>query len=108
MFMSNWVVAADKDSVSEGNIVPVKAGGQPIVLVCVEGVVYALYNQCPHLGCAMHRGKLSGHYLICPCHDWVFDIRTGSFTAAPEIQIQRFPVKVEGAKILVNTGGSVE
>ncbi len=63
--------------------------------------IYALHDQCPHLGCALHKGSLEGYMLKCPCHDWIFDIRTGHFVNAPEIKIPTYEVKVEEGNIYI-------
>lgn len=103
--MDNWVLAAVPAIPAEGTVQQVKAGGRSIIIVNVAGELFSLLNECPHLGCTMHRGRLDGYLLMCPCHDWVFDIRSGAFTAAPEITIPVYPVKLENGEIYVNLGG---
>ncbi|MBS3947671.1 MAG: Rieske (2Fe-2S) protein [Dethiobacter sp.] len=103
--MSEWLRALSVNQLPEGKTAAVKIGGQSILLARVDGHVYALRNECPHLGCPLQRGQLEGFLLKCPCHDWVFDLRTGEFTLAPEIVIPFFPVKVANGEILLKTGG---
>jgi 3-phenylpropionate/trans-cinnamate dioxygenase ferredoxin subunit len=103
--MVNWVTVMSKDDLPEGTVHKAKVNNLPLIFVMVENTVFCLLNECPHLGCTMHRGELDGYLLKCPCHDWVFDIRSGEFTAAPEITIPVYPVKVENGEILVNLGG---
>lgn len=103
--MDEWIAITTEAELQEGKALKGKAGNQPVVLARVNGTIYAMDNVCPHLGCFLHRGELAGHLLTCPCHDWVFDLRTGEFTAAPEIKIPVFPVKVEHGEILVHIGG---
>ncbi|EEG76681.1 Rieske (2Fe-2S) protein [Dethiobacter alkaliphilus] len=100
--MNHWDVTMIKaEDLPEGKTAKAKIKGLPVLLARVGQEIYALHNQCPHLGCMMHRGTLDGYLLTCPCHDWVFDIRCGEFTAAPEIKIPVYPVKVENGEILV-------
>jgi nitrite reductase/ring-hydroxylating ferredoxin subunit len=47
-------------------------------------------------------GTLDGYNLVCPCHDWRYDIRTGRFRAAPELGLTVYPVKAETGKIYVS------
>ncbi|MBS4031811.1 MAG: Rieske (2Fe-2S) protein [Clostridiales bacterium] len=103
--MNRWVFAVPLERLGEGEPLRVKADDTQVVMIKVDGVIHAVLNRCPHLGCFMHKGQLSGHLLTCPCHDWVFDIRTGQFTAAPEITIPIFPTKVENGEILIDLGG---
>jgi 3-phenylpropionate/trans-cinnamate dioxygenase ferredoxin subunit len=100
--MEKFVAVLDEKSLPEAETARVVAGGKNVVLARVNGSIFALLNQCPHLGCTMHRGKLAGYLLACPCHDWIFDVRTGEFTLAPEIKIPVFPTKVSGGKIMIN------
>ena len=58
------------------------------------------------MGCSLSGGVLRGFILMCPCHDWRFDIRTGAFFNAPEIKLQTYPVKAEGGKIYVDVGAA--
>ncbi|HHX73977.1 MAG TPA: Rieske (2Fe-2S) protein [Firmicutes bacterium] len=105
--MSRWEKAMPVDELPENTLANRKMGGRNILLARVDGQYYALLNDCPHLGCFLHKGLLRGHTVTCPCHDWVFDLRTGEFTAAPEIAIPVFPVKVTGGEIYVDLGGDV-
>jgi 3-phenylpropionate/trans-cinnamate dioxygenase ferredoxin subunit len=103
--MSKWVQALKTADLKPGTMANVKLNGQNILIAHAEEQYFALLNDCPHLGCLLHRGKLEGYELTCPCHDWKFDIRTGEFITAPEITIPIYPVKVEQGKIFVNLGG---
>ena len=103
--MNRWVSTVPSEKLGEGEPLKVKVEDKQVILIKVDGVIYAMLNRCPHLGCFMHKGELSGHLLTCPCHDWVFDIRTGRFTVAPEITIPIFVTKVEDGEILIDLGG---
>jgi nitrite reductase/ring-hydroxylating ferredoxin subunit len=103
--MDNWAAAVSLAAVPEGTAQKVNMPNMSLLVINAGGHIYALKNQCPHLGCAMHKGELDGLFIKCPCHDWVFDIRSGEFTAAPEITIPTYPVKVENGEIFINLGG---
>ncbi len=99
--MDNWITIINDSELAEGKPIAVKAGGKPVVILKISGELFALKNECPHLGCRMHRGDLSGYLLTCPCHDWVFDVRTGEFITAPEIKMPVYPVKTSDGKIMI-------
>ncbi|NLP36494.1 MAG: Rieske (2Fe-2S) protein [Firmicutes bacterium] len=103
--MSSWVQALKTADLKPGTMVNVKLNGQNILIAQVNEQYFALLNDCPHLGCLLHRGKLQDYELTCPCHDWIFDIRTGEFVTAPEITIPTYPVRIEAGQIFVNLGG---
>nr|WP_269446504.1 Rieske (2Fe-2S) protein [Methanocella arvoryzae] len=75
--------------------------GIPVLLVKKQGTVYALSNKCAHMGCTLSRGTLWGYTIQCPCHEWSFDIRTGTFITAGQIRIPVYETKVENNKIYV-------
>ena len=98
----------DADRLGESEMAVVFPYGIPVLLVRKSGNVYAVSNKCAHLGCTLSRGTLVGLTVKCPCHDWMFDLRTGEFISAGEIRIPAYRSKVEGNKILVNLGGKDE
>lgn len=94
-------VAANGD-VSEGGMKGIEAGGQEILLVRVDGAVYALDAICNHGYAYLEEGELDGHDVVCPLHGGCFDVRTGSATQAPCVDpLRTFPVRVDGDDILV-------
>lgn len=105
--MQEWVYALQSEQLTEGKSVAVRVSGQSVVLARVNGRIFALRNECPHLGCPLHRGRLEGFLLQCPCHGWQFDLRSGEFTLAQEIKIPAFPVREESGEILLKTGGEL-
>ena len=43
-----------------------------------DGGVFATQASCPHRAGPLADGLLGGHSLVCPLHDWLFDLKTGS------------------------------
>ena len=99
--MPNWIYIMDDAALLEGRMVPVFPLGINVVLARVEGTIYAVSGACAHMACPLFTGKLSGHTITCPCHDWQFDIRTGKFLDAPELGIPVFAAKSEAGKLFV-------
>ena len=91
----------DDMALLEGRMAPAYPFGINVVVARVEGMIYAVSGACPHMACPLFTGKLSGHTITCPCHDWRFDIRTGKFLDAPELGVAVFPVKSEAGKVFV-------
>jgi len=99
-----WVPTIDDTKVREGAYAAVFPMGLGVLLVRVGGDLFAIANKCAHMGCPLEGGKLDGHVLTCPCHDWRFDVRTGALLDAPELAVATFPLKVEDGKIHVRVG----
>jgi len=63
--------------------------------------VVAYSPQCTHLGCAYHWDQRKTQF-VCPCHNSVFSI-DGKVQDGPALRpLDRFQVKVQGTKILLN------
>ena len=56
---------------------------------------FTVYNgRCTHLGCGYGYEKVTGHFK-CPCHEGVFDVKTGAVLAGPPPRaLDKLAVKV--------------
>ena len=63
----------------------------------------ALYQKCAHLGCRVPFCDQS-QWFECPCHGSKYNY-AGEYQLGPAPNgLQRFPVKVEGGQVKVDTG----
>jgi nitrite reductase/ring-hydroxylating ferredoxin subunit len=97
----NWTYVLDDTALLEGHMAPVFPLGVNVVLARVEGAVYAISGKCAHMACPLFTGRLEGHTITCPCHDWRFDVRTGKFLDAPELGVPVYPTKSEAGRVFV-------
>ncbi len=96
-----WVLVLKESGLAEDRPRVVYPRGVPVLLIKKEGVIYALSNKCPHMGCPLDGGALEGYVMQCPCHDWRYDIRTGTFLDAGEIALRRYDLRAGGGGIFV-------
>jgi len=75
--------------------------GIEIALFNVNGEFYAVDNLCPHEGGPLVAGMIGGMVLTCPWHRWQFDLKTGRSPVNPAIQVQTYPVQIEGERIKI-------
>jgi len=100
--MEGFAWVAEAASLTPGSMQQARADGKSILLVNVQGTIYALSNFCTHSRCYLHNGKLRGKVLICPCHFAEFDVTTGAMLALPAKEpLPMYPVKMEGNDIFV-------
>jgi nitrite reductase (NADH) small subunit len=78
--------------------------GIEIALFNVNGDFYAVDNLCPHEGGPLVAGTVGGRVLTCPWHRWQFDLKTGCSPVNPAIQVQIYPVLIEGEQIKIGMG----
>jgi len=96
-----FIPVLDEKELPEGTMKRVNVEGTPVLLVKVAGEIFAIDNRCPHMSCGFDGGSLDGSVIICPCHDWRFDLKTGEYEDQPEIKLVKFPWKIESGKIWV-------
>jgi toluene monooxygenase system ferredoxin subunit len=86
-----------------GEMLGVEANGEGILLVNVDNHIYAYADICPHQKSRLSEGALTGRTLRCARHHWDFDVCTGSGVNPRNACLKRFPVRIEGKDILVDT-----
>lgn len=99
---AQFVRVARIDDLDPGRGRIVVAKGIRIALFLHEdGNLYALRNQCPHMGGELGEGELKGDIVTCPWHGWRFNVKSGRNPAAEVVAVRTFPVKVEGDDVYV-------
>jgi nitrite reductase/ring-hydroxylating ferredoxin subunit len=74
----NWIKVLSQDELPEGGRRVVEVGGRDILLLHHGGQIYAIDNNCPHMGAPLEGGKLTeDEAIVCPRHHSRFDLRTG-------------------------------
>ncbi len=114
-----YTEAARTSDLREGEMRKVTVRGKELLLARVEGHFYAMEPLCPHLQADLSEGTLRGTLLECPLHGSEFDIRDGHVVRwtnlpvsvlfhdtriHPPRPLKRYPVKIEGDRVLVAIG----
>jgi|WetSurMetagenome_2_1015567.scaffolds.fasta_scaffold00148_17 nitrite reductase/ring-hydroxylating ferredoxin subunit len=97
-----WTFAMKLDQIRDNRVNRAYPKGIALILIRSAGKVHALSSNCPHMGCSLGGAILENGTVQCPCHDWKFDARTGRFTAAKEIGLASYPVKIENDSVMIN------
>lgn len=98
----NWIDAAARDAVPEGDVIAVKVAGKEIALYEVDGEIYATDNLCTHGAARMSDGFLEGREIECPLHQGRFDVCTGKAMCAPLTDnIKTYPVRIENLRVML-------
>jgi 3-phenylpropionate/trans-cinnamate dioxygenase ferredoxin component len=97
-----FVKIATAAEVPEGKAKQVTLGRRKIALFNVAGVYYAIDDVCPHKGAPLSQGEVQGSKVICPYHDAVFDLTTGTHLCPPaKCDVRTYKVQVIGDEIQV-------
>jgi nitrite reductase/ring-hydroxylating ferredoxin subunit len=80
----------------------VRHGNDGIVVIHWEGTFTAFRNQCLHQEMPIHAGYLSPDgVLLCPWHNWCYDVHTGACVTVPGARLAQFPVRVDAERLWV-------
>jgi len=100
---SDWIeVGALEDIPRQGARVVCAPGGDIAVFRTLDDEVFALRARCPHMGGPLSQGIVHGRRVACPLHDWKVALDTGIAVAPDEGCAARFPVRVEGGRVLLS------
>ena len=86
--------------VPPGHVALVSTGRRWYALANVDGELFAVDNNCPHMGGPLGRGALQQAELTCPWHGWRWDVRSGrNCWPGVDWRLQRVPVRVVGDEV---------
>jgi toluene monooxygenase system ferredoxin subunit len=74
---AQWHEVSHLDDLWEGEMTAVDVDGTSVLLVNVDGDVFAYRNRCPHQEWPLVDGDLDGTKLTCAQHLWEMDVSTG-------------------------------
>jgi nitrite reductase/ring-hydroxylating ferredoxin subunit len=99
--MAEFVKVASLSELAPGSAKAVEVKGKAIALFNVQGTIYAADNTCLHQGGPLGEGELMGEVVICPWHQWEYDVRTGEMVGNSSVKLATYPVRIEGTDIKV-------
>ena len=99
--LDGFVSVMDEKELQEGKMKLVSVEGTPVLLIKQNGQIFAINNRCPHMACGFSGGTLDGLVIVCPCHDWRFNLETGEYEDEPFFKLTKYDWKVTSGKIWV-------
>jgi len=93
--------AATLSELGSSGLLQREVAGKKVLLVRAGSSVRAFLDRCAHLGLPLSGGRLDGTSLICPAHEWEYDVRTGQGLNPSSVCLQSFPVTIDEDEILV-------
>ncbi len=77
------IIVGKLSDIQSGKVHKVTADGKEILLVNLDGHIYAMSDTCTHAGASLSEGALEGSILTCGWHGAKFDCRSGKLHAFP-------------------------
>lgn len=100
--MSAWVkLCSRKELPTEGAAKEFSVKGLTLCVATLHGKPLALNNVCPHRGGPLAEGTIERGKIVCPWHQWEFDLVTGISTHSNKSKVAAYELKQEGDEILL-------
>jgi 3-phenylpropionate/trans-cinnamate dioxygenase ferredoxin subunit len=99
--LEDFVPVIDEKELQDGTMKLLSVEGTPVLLIKQFGQIFAIDNRCPHQGCGFSGGTLDDFVIVCPCHEWRFDLRTGEYEDEPAMKLTKYEWKIKAGKIWV-------
>ncbi len=98
--MSDFVTVATVDEIPVGERIVVEFKRNWVVIFNVDGVLYAVEDQCSHEEYPLSDGYIVDCEIECAKHGARFDLRDGHVTAPPAFSpIKVFRVRIEDGNV---------
>lgn len=99
--MLKYVRVMKEGDLPIGKSVIVTAKGEDIALFNYKGKYYAIANQCLHKGSPLAEGRIEEGVVICPNHEWRYDLKTGECSQNPYMKTKIYTVKVHKGGVYI-------
>ena len=86
---------------SEGQGRTVAVGSEAIAVFNLSGRFFAIDDACTHEDAPLGEGEIRGDHVVCPYHDWIFNIKTGACLSEPDRPVGCFSTKVENGFVWI-------
>jgi nitrite reductase (NADH) small subunit len=97
--MANLMIVAKTAEISPGGAKVVEANGREIAIFNLDGSFHAIDNACVHKGGPLGEGMIEGEVVVCPWHNWRYNVKTGACLANPSAKVKSYELKVENGEI---------
>jgi nitrite reductase (NADH) small subunit len=100
--VSDWVKLCDRDQLPpEGEAKEFRVHDVSLCVATLRGTPHAVNNVCPHRGGPLAEGHVEHGRVVCPWHQWEFDLVTGVSTHSQNAKVTAYPLQQAGNDILV-------
>ena len=99
----NWTPITKTENIPPFEGRSVHVAGRELAIFNLGDRFATIENECPHKGGPLCDGIVSGTTVVCPLHNWGFDLHTGlAVRASLPVCVMTFPTRVESGIVLVD------
>lgn len=100
--MSRWVKLCNREQLPPaGQAKEFIVAGRIFCVATIDGKPHALDNVCPHRGGPLAEGTVEGETIVCPWHQWEFDLATGQALHSPGKKALVYALRQQGEDVMV-------
>ena len=99
--MLKYVKVMNEEELPPGKSAIISAGDDEIALFNYKGKYFAIANKCLHKGSPLGEGRIEEGVIICPGHEWRYDLATGFCRQNPFMKTKIYPVRLHKGKIRI-------
>jgi nitrite reductase/ring-hydroxylating ferredoxin subunit len=93
--------SASLDRLAEGCGLPVRVAGRSLVLFRTGDGLVAVDAECPHEGASLAEGSLDDGCVVCPWHQYRFELSSGRCLTDPALSLKTYPATVENGEVRI-------
>jgi len=95
------VKACEVKELAEGSGKLVTVSGKAVALFRIGERVVALDAECPHEGGPLQDGTIEDGCVVCPWHNYKFELASGQCDIDPSLKVNTYPATIEEETVLV-------
>jgi nitrite reductase/ring-hydroxylating ferredoxin subunit len=96
-----WIDVIDLEDLWIGDMIGLETDIGPLLLINLDGAIFAYENRCPHKGGRLGDGELVNGIIVCPNHRWEFCARGGRGVNPTGTHLNQHAVRIVGDRIQV-------
>lgn len=98
--MAEWLPVLPVKDLQRRRKTLVQVGDDPVALFWVKDRIFALYDTCMHEERSLSKGAILGGRVVCPGHQWAFELETGYVEDQARCQ-PTYDARIEGDTVYV-------
>ena len=100
--MSGWVrLCSETELPADGKAKEFSVHGLTLCVAKLRGKPFALDNVCPHRGGPLAEGTIEHGKVVCPWHQWEFNLITGVSTHSQSAKVATYELQLQGSEVMV-------
>ena len=90
------------DSLWSGEMISIVIHDKKVLIINIEGKIFAYEDKCVHKKFPLSRGKIVGNILTCQAHGWQYNVCTGQGVNPASVCLKAFEVQIHNGDILID------